>query len=158
LSWFKQKEKMQQETLFKKDVPIHVEDRQALLTVKIDYAMKRAIDVEVTDERDPFFLYTLQLSDIDFQNLKREQGILVDFSAFPNNLIELLERCQEGKSGSSGKFQCHLNTTSSALSIVEPTAYKNLTHLTLQMKPASDATLKKYLAARLHEFKVKFIS
>ena len=49
--------------------------------------------MQLTSEADPFFLYFLEVSEDDFQNLKVEQCILVDFTTFPYKLIELLEQC-----------------------------------------------------------------
>lgn len=38
-------------------------------------------------------LHTLEFSEEEFQALKAEQGILVDFGNFPGKIIGLLERC-----------------------------------------------------------------
>ena len=35
----------------------------------------------------------MDLSESDFHNLRREQALLVDFQAFPQNVIELLDLC-----------------------------------------------------------------
>ena len=53
--------------------------------------------VQITSEEDPFFLHSLEVSEEDFQTLKVEQSLLVDFSTFPSKLIELLQegiRCR----------------------------------------------------------------
>jgi len=42
---------------------------------------------------DPFFYYSLEVSESDFHILKKEQSLLVDFAAFPAKFIELLEQC-----------------------------------------------------------------
>ncbi len=49
--------------------------------------------IHISSEDDPFFLHTLEVSEDDFQTLKAEQGILVDFSNFPGKIITLLEKC-----------------------------------------------------------------
>ena len=41
------------------------------------------LKLQVTSEEDPFFLHTMEVSEEDFQSLKQEQAILVDFGAFP---------------------------------------------------------------------------
>lgn len=202
------------ETIFERAIPVLLEERQIVrLTFRIATAPKKLIDIQITDEQDPFFLFTLQISENDFVTLKREQGLLVDFHAFPSNLIELLESSAsfhessapsspfspshfhyqqqsfhpshhqglqksspgpfysqqqvyggfshnvaqnpllspESPSSNGNQFQCHL--TSNVLAIVEPSKMKHLTHLSLQMRPANDAALKKYLADKVKEFK-----
>lgn len=39
---------------------------------------------QLTDESDPFFLYTLKISEEEFQAVKVDQSILVDFAEFPD--------------------------------------------------------------------------
>jgi hypothetical protein len=43
----------------------------------------RVLKLQVTSDDDPFFLHTMEVSEEDFQALKHEQAILVDFGAFP---------------------------------------------------------------------------
>uniref|UniRef100_A0A0G4IEW7 Spindle assembly abnormal protein 6 N-terminal domain-containing protein n=1 Tax=Chromera velia CCMP2878 TaxID=1169474 RepID=A0A0G4IEW7_9ALVE len=49
--------------------------------------------VQLTSENDPFFLYAAEFSDSDFQLLKSEQRLLVDFQSFPQRLADLLDEC-----------------------------------------------------------------
>jgi spindle assembly abnormal protein 6 len=49
--------------------------------------------IHISSEEDAFFLHTLEVSEEEFQALKAEQGILVDFGNFPGKIIGLLERC-----------------------------------------------------------------
>lgn len=110
---------------------------------------------ELTDESDPFYLYVLDIGEYDFHNLKRDQCIIVDFLAFPSKLISLLQTCssRNGSSRSiqgSSTFKTTLDATSGLFSVVEANEFKNLTHISLQLRPANDATIKMYLAARLH--------
>ena len=49
--------------------------------------------IHISSEDDPFFLHTLEVSEDDFQTLKAEQGILVDFVNFPGKIITLLSKC-----------------------------------------------------------------
>lgn len=37
------------------------------------------LTLELTDEDDPFFIYTLDISEQDYHILKNEQQIMVDF-------------------------------------------------------------------------------
>lgn len=49
--------------------------------------------IHISSESDLFFLHSLEVSEDDFQTLKTEQGILVDFSSFPGKVITLLDKC-----------------------------------------------------------------
>ncbi|CAM9923147.1 unnamed protein product, partial [Discosporangium mesarthrocarpum] len=55
------------------------------------------LHIELTDETDPFFLYTLQVGEEDYHQLKHEQCLRVDFKAFPQKFIELLKSCRSGQ-------------------------------------------------------------
>jgi len=59
------------------------------------------LKIQLTSEEDPFFLHTLEVTEEDFQSLKVEQSIRVDFGAFPLELIELLNKCIECKVSST---------------------------------------------------------
>ena len=49
--------------------------------------------IHVSSDEDLFFLHTLEVSEEEFQSLKIEQGILVDFGNFPGKVITLLQKC-----------------------------------------------------------------
>lgn len=53
----------------------------------------QVLRIHISSEEDPFFLHSLEVSEEDFQGLKVDQGILVDFAHFPDKIITLLERC-----------------------------------------------------------------
>ena len=46
-------------------------------------------------EEDLHFLHVLEVTEEEFQCLKAEQGILVDFGHFPGKIISLLQRCKD---------------------------------------------------------------
>ncbi|XP_075788967.1 spindle assembly abnormal protein 6 homolog [Pelodiscus sinensis] len=54
---------------------------------------KKELTVRITDDAGPLFLYSLVIGEEDFQSLKSQQGLLVDFSAFPQKFIDLLDQC-----------------------------------------------------------------
>ena len=49
--------------------------------------------IQIWMEEDLSALHTLEVTEDDFQGLKQEQGILVDFGGFPAKIITLLQRC-----------------------------------------------------------------
>jgi spindle assembly abnormal protein 6 len=60
--------------------------------------------VEVTDEEDPYVYFTLKMTEEDFCMLKSQQGLLVDFAAFPSKFIQLVERCVTEHQTDSPKY------------------------------------------------------
>ena len=106
---------------------------------------------ELTDPAEPFNLYILDIGELDFHQLKRDQSIIVDFLAFPAKLIALLKTCisHTTNAPTNSSFSTTLDANSGLFSVIESNEFKNLTHISLQLRPANDAALKSYLAARL---------
>lgn len=161
--------------LFERGVPVTLrlaerDGRVEGLTVRIGIAAdpqsnQKALKVHLTSEDDAFFLHSLEVSEEDFQGLKAEQGILVDFATFPSKVVELLERCIHHGGEESPKFLAILSGHShvdgarmpgeSVLSIVEMNQFKQLNHIALRFRPGNDAAIKRHLATRLNETKAR---
>ncbi|KAJ7401452.1 Spindle assembly abnormal protein 6 like protein [Pitangus sulphuratus] len=114
---------------------------------------RKDLAVRLTDDTDPFFLYNLVISEEDFQSLKSQQGLLVDFSAFPQKFIDLLQQCIQEQNKDTPRFLLQLVSSVSALdhtpvslNVVETNPFKHLTHLSLKFLPGTDAEIKKFLA------------
>ncbi|KAL1023197.1 hypothetical protein UPYG_G00037550 [Umbra pygmaea] len=156
------------ETLFNKRLQVHVkckdcEERRANIRVSIELQLttnpvhKRDLLVRLTDDSDPYFLYNLAISEEDFQSLKVQQGLLVDFASFPQKFIDLLNQCISEQDKENPKFLLQLSSPSSSvldhspanLNVVETNAFKHLTHLSLKLLHGTDVDLKKYLAVCL---------
>nr|XP_009920007.1 PREDICTED: LOW QUALITY PROTEIN: spindle assembly abnormal protein 6 homolog [Haliaeetus albicilla] len=117
---------------------------------------KKDLAVRLTDDTDPFFLYNLVISEEDFQSLKSQQGLLVDFSAFPQKFIDLLQQCIQEQNKDIPRFLLQLVSSASVLdhtpvflNVVETNPFKHLTHLSLKFLPGNDAEIKKFLASCL---------
>jgi Centriolar protein SAS N-terminal len=59
------------------------------------------LEISITQDADSFFLYSVSLSCEEFHSLKASQNLLVDFSAFPDKIIELLSACHSGSINST---------------------------------------------------------
>ncbi|XP_016397851.1 spindle assembly abnormal protein 6 homolog [Sinocyclocheilus rhinocerous] len=121
---------------------------------------RKDLVVRLTDDSDFYFLYNLVISEEDFQSLKVQQGLLIDFTSFPQKFIGLLEQCISEQDKENPRFLLQLTSASSAfdrspsnLNIVETNAFKHLTHLSLKLLPGSDTDIKKYLATCLSTVK-----
>lgn len=138
------------------------EERSAPVKVSISIdsdssaaSRQQQMSFQLTDETDPFFLYTLRVSEEEFQVLKVDQSILVDFSEFPSKFIELLQSCVTAADDDAPKFSAGLVSTTDGtfLSVVETNQFKNLTHLRLEFRAGNDTAVKKYLAKELEKAK-----
>ncbi|XP_043371013.1 spindle assembly abnormal protein 6 homolog isoform X2 [Dermochelys coriacea] len=123
---------------------------------------KKELTVRITDDADPLFLYSLAIGEEDFQSLKSQQGLLVDFSAFPQKFIDLLEQCILEQGKQVPRFLIQLVTSSPALdcmpaclNVVETNPFKHLTHLSLKLLAGSDSDIKKYLAICIKNLKME---
>uniref|UniRef100_A0A674J8S0 Spindle assembly abnormal protein 6 N-terminal domain-containing protein n=1 Tax=Terrapene triunguis TaxID=2587831 RepID=A0A674J8S0_9SAUR len=150
--------------MFGRLVPVQVkcqgcEDRRINVRVRIELQStsnpvhKKDLVVQLTDDADPFFLYNLVISEEDFQSLKCQQGLLVDFSAFPQRFIDLLQQCIQEQNKDTPRFLLQLVSSASVLdhtpaflNVVETNPFKHLTHLSLKFLPGNDAEIKKFLA------------
>ena len=75
------------------------------------------------------------------------QSLLVDFEQFPKMLESLLSGCN------TGHYQCRLTESGPActLQIVEPSTFKELTHLRLTIVKNTDREIRPYLSNRVNE-------
>ncbi|MBN3315209.1 SAS6 protein, partial [Atractosteus spatula] len=126
------------------------------------HLFRQDLVIRLTDDSDPFFLYNLTISEDDFQSLKCQQGLLIEFSAFPQRFIELIEQCILEQVKEIPRFLLQLEVSSSAidrhpsaLNVIETNPFKHLTHLSLRMLPGNDADVKKYLAVCLQRLKTE---
>ncbi|XP_027046771.1 spindle assembly abnormal protein 6 homolog [Pocillopora damicornis] len=150
------------EECFNKVVSVHLksssrENRKSVVRINVSFRSissptNKELVVRITDEEDLCFLYNLVLGETDFHTLKSQQGLLVDFCAFPQKFIDLLELCREEEQRDSPKFLLQfvvgsgLDQGVATLHVVETNPFKHLTHLSLKFLPGSDSEVKKYLA------------
>ncbi|XP_031734548.1 spindle assembly abnormal protein 6 homolog isoform X4 [Anarrhichthys ocellatus] len=122
---------------------------------------KRDLLVRLTDDTDPYFLFNLSISEEDFQSLKVQQGLLIDFASFPQKFIDLLNLCYSEQESDNPRFLLHLSSQSPVLegpanfSVVETNAFKHLNHLSLRLFHGSDKEIKDYLAVCLSSLKAE---
>jgi hypothetical protein len=88
----------------KKTIQVQVSRRSSLLP---NGQRVKFLDIRLTDESDPYFLYQLGIAQEDFHSLRLEQNLLVDFIDFPVKLIELLEECQRASKDENPKYGKH---------------------------------------------------
>ena len=138
------------------------EDRSTTLTVSMSYTTgqprnQKVLHMQLTDESDAFLLYTLDISEDDFHQLKLEQSIVVDFPTFPGKFVELLRLCQTASGEDHPRFVLVLATSSGTpvLTVTETNPFRQLAHLSLRFVAGNDAAIKRYLAQRVADFKAQ---
>uniref|UniRef100_UPI0037E97D5F spindle assembly abnormal protein 6 homolog n=1 Tax=Semicossyphus pulcher TaxID=241346 RepID=UPI0037E97D5F len=158
------------EELFSKVLHVYVrcrdsEERKANIRVTIELQQtsspihKRDLLVKLTDDKDPYFLFNLFISEEDFHSLKVQQGLLIDFASFPQKFIDLLNLCYAEQESVNPRFLLHLSCQSPVLegsanfSVVETNAFKHLNHLFLRLAQGSDKEVKDFLAVCLSSLK-----
>ncbi len=151
------------------------------MIVSFPHPSKQQIVLNITDPQDPLFLYILELGEQEFHFLKQELCLLIEFQHFPQKFFEMLESCNTqtnfgnshllnqsmnshpdslmNKSVTSTNYLAifHHNTHSNEalLIIQETTGFRQLNHLILRFKPASDSILKKHLSHLIKDKNLK---
>ncbi|KAM9242437.1 spindle assembly abnormal protein 6 homolog [Dugong dugon] len=164
------------QVLFQQLVPLQVkckdcEERRLSVRVSIELLSvsnpvhRKDLVIRLTDDTDPFFLYNLIISEEDFQSLKFQQGLLVDFLAFPQKFIDLLQQCTQEHGKEIPRFLLQLvspaailDNSPAFLNVVETNPFKHLTHLSLKLLPGNDVEIKKFLAGCLKCIKEEKLS
>ena len=124
------------------------------------------IIIQMTNPDDTLFLYTLELSELEYHQFKAEQSLLVDFQNFPDFVIKMLSFCKNDK---DDRYSCTFNisneggnnfnlTAPGVLTIEERTEYRKLNLLVLKFQAANDSNLKKYISKICKNYKNKYES
>ena len=103
---------------------------------------------------DFFFLFSCTIDEREFQQIKSDQQLTIDYVSFSGVLIELLTECadQELADQPSKRLELNIQTLRATLSIVEPRRIRNITELKLYFNQADDAQQKGYLASSLKSY------
>lgn len=115
------------------------------------------MSLQLSDDEDPYFLYSLSLTAEDFKVLRMEQGLLVDFDSFANQVVRLLEECSSSaRVGLTNRFSLVLNEDggSTRLEFMETNEFKHLCHLALRVVEGMDGDVKKHMSMKIKTLKV----
>ncbi|KAJ4426618.1 hypothetical protein ANN_26416, partial [Periplaneta americana] len=120
----------------------------------------RSLSIEVTDDNDPFVLYSLLVSESDFQVIKEQQGLLIEYDKFSFQLSKLLHLCKSN-SDDGGNYRLVIEETGeetfgnkkTVMKIVETNQFKQLCHLILEIGVGTDNEIKKHMADQLKTLK-----
>ncbi|XP_030040889.1 spindle assembly abnormal protein 6 homolog isoform X1 [Manduca sexta] len=127
------------------------EDCKRDITVTVDKVFENDnLKLSLSDDDDPTFLCVLSITRIDYEDLKKQQGLLVDFDNFPAQVVRLLQQC-----ASNNMFLIlqQTNPVQYYLEVIEHNEFKRLVHLSLKTSPATDTDIKRHMANTINHLK-----
>lgn len=151
-------------SVFCKQIPILVQRQgredcvqQLSARLLLGYAPQQqslfVVRMYIFSDADLLLLFSMEVTATDFQVLKAEQGILVDFLSFSDEIIKLLERCADCHEEATPSFQAVLGVGSvrTSLKVIETNDFNQVPHINLCFHQGTDASVKDFLAFRLKE-------
>lgn len=86
-------------TLFCQAIPVRVRDPSSdcdlerLLVIRVAVRDGRTLLIELYDDDEPLSLIRKEITSVDFEAIREEQQLLVDFATFPQTVVQLLHSC-----------------------------------------------------------------
>ncbi|PSN35876.1 Spindle assembly abnormal protein 6 [Blattella germanica] len=117
------------------------EDRNKFLRLMVSIVTvaspvsEKSVAIQITDDEDPFVLYMLIISEGDFQSIKEQQGLLIEYDNYHLMIEEL-----------PGEV---FGVQQTLLKIIETNQFKQLCHLSLAIHVGTDSDIKKHMADNL---------
>ena len=134
---------------------VDIETKQVPLEIIIHnyYDNKNIISIQIIDNNDPLFFYCLNIDEIEYQQLKKEQSLFIEFKNFSDFIFKMLNNCLKEN------FNCFITIMKNEevyIKIEEQTQFRRLNHLTLKLNPLNNSNLKIHLGKILNEHKEKY--
>ncbi|VVC89318.1 unnamed protein product [Leptidea sinapis] len=127
------------------------EESRKDITISVDKLFDRdTLRLTLSDDEDPTFLCRIQLTRCDYEELKKQQGLLIDYDNFPSQVVRLLQQCT---ANNMFLILHHVNSGHYNFEIVEHNEFKRLVHLSLRTGPACDDDIKQHMAETINELK-----
>ncbi|XP_045772872.1 spindle assembly abnormal protein 6 homolog isoform X2 [Maniola jurtina] len=129
------------------------EDSKKDLTLTVDKLFENdSLRITLADDEDPTFLCRINLTRCDYEDLKKQQGLLIDFDSFPSQVVRLLQQC-----ASNNMFLIvhQISPIQYNFEVVEHNEFRRIIHLSLKTGPACDSDVKQHMAETIGELKEK---
>ena len=117
------------------------------------YDDKNIISIQILDNNDPLFFYTLKIDEIDYQQLKKEQSLFIEFKNFSDFIFKMLNNCLKEN------FNCFITIMKNDiayLKIEEKNQFRKLNHLTLKLNSLNNSDLKNHINKILKDYEEKY--
>ena len=116
------------------------------LNIQLNNENNPIINIQITSPNDPLILYLLELTEIEYTKIMKEQKILINFNEFPNFLLNLGKLCT-GEQDQNHTAILNLNDLPEVIfSIEEKIKFKITDLIILKLRNANDEEIKKYLS------------
>ena len=116
------------------------------------YDNKNIISIQIIDNNDPLFFYCSKIDEIEYQKLKKEQSLFIEYKNFSDFIFKMLNNCLKDN------YYCYImikKNEEAYFIIEEKTQFKKLNHLTLKLNSLNNLALKDHLNKILNEYKEK---
>ena len=116
------------------------------------YDNKNIISIQIIDNNDPLFFYCSKIDEIEYQELKKEQSLFIEYKNFSDFIFKMLNNCLKDN------YCCYIiikKNEEAYFIIEEKTQFKKLNHLTLKLNSFNNLALKDHLNKILNEYKEK---
>ncbi|KAG2379242.1 hypothetical protein C9374_007381 [Naegleria lovaniensis] len=111
----------------------------------------------LTDDNDLYFLYTAQIDECSYRNLKMSQRIKTDFSQFSSHLEQMFEMCSNSHSENKQDWYIKLSVNQgkgkSIMEIINADMFSESSKFHLELVEGSNEQKKEYLANQLKYWK-----
>ncbi|XP_034832326.1 spindle assembly abnormal protein 6 homolog isoform X1 [Maniola hyperantus] len=127
------------------------EESKKDLTLTVDKLFENdSLRITLADDEDPTFLCRINLTRCDYEDLKKQQGLLIDFDSFPSQVVRLLQQC-----ASNNMFLIvhQISPIQYNFEVVEHNEFRRLIHLSLKTGPACDSDVKQHMSETIGELK-----
>ena len=129
------------------------------IKVFLNKSIIQTIKIQITNPKDPLVLYLLKLSEEEYVKIMKDQKILINFSEFPNFLLNLSRLC--GDQSSQQDYFASINLGESPeviFTIEEKIKFKITEHIMLKLRKANEEEIKKYLSKIYLDIKNKYLN
>uniref|UniRef100_A0A1I8EDQ5 SAS-6_N domain-containing protein n=1 Tax=Wuchereria bancrofti TaxID=6293 RepID=A0A1I8EDQ5_WUCBA len=151
------------QTLFHDNIAVYSTDTneqttsksRIILNLKIDERQNRA-EKEfifcISRDDDPLFIYTLSLRRSEYELMKREQELDVEFDAFPKKIVDFVT-CLDSSNGSHLRGGLNDNNALFKFDLVGKMGFKWVTVLSLPLRRVTDKALITHLVEKIMKYK-----
>ena len=126
------------------------------LNIQLKYDIYPKIIIQITSNNDPLILYLLELTELEYEKIMKEQKILINFNDFPKFLLNLAKLCSGGDDQNYSAVLDLNELPEVIFKIEEKIKFKISEHILLKLRKANDEELKKYLSTIYLELKNKY--
>jgi len=135
------------------------DDHQRKLSLKMLDVERNTLNLELTEEDNPQFLYTCEIGKNEFESIRQKQQIRIEFHKLANHLAELIKLCIDRFKNQNQRtvYQCLFQQKDSAntaeFKMQERNEFKDNCLIVLNFIKASDQEKLNFLSSQVKNYK-----